>query len=278
MTQLLKLKKQVYEGYDKRWNIVSLLPPDVEFGHFKQRVLNKLNNIELRIGGARISDFCQIFGIDEEWEFAPYSDEGRTSVIYNNLVRANNKVEILRILEVILNLKYAYRDQDRENVRQALELSNIESNLVIDNNDTLLFYPEGEKFLDNNLVNDVLSFLSSQPLVLFEDALRQYEVGDVSNFWKAIESLRKCLEEFLRDEFKNKENFENNKKNLSSLLKSKNTNPQISKLITQVPAYLDQYFNEKTKHQTESITKEDAEFLIYQTGTLLRYIHLLNQK
>jgi len=44
-------------------------------------------------------------------------------------------------------------------------------------------------------------------------------------------------------------------------------------VIFQIFSYLDQYFNENSKHQDGDIDEIENEFLVYQTGLLMRCLN-----
>jgi len=46
----------------------------------------------------------------------------------------------------------------------------------------------------------------------------------------------------------------------------------IRNIIFQIFKLLDRYFNENSKHQDGAINEAENEYLIYQTGLLLRYV------
>lgn len=68
-------------------------------------------------------------------------------------------------------------------------------------------------------------------------------------------------------------NFKPSMKNLDwKKLKSDGRDPQVRNVIFQVFSYLDQYFNENSKHKDGDIDSAENEYLIYQIGLLMRYL------
>ena len=55
-------------------------------------------------------------------------------------------------------------------------------------------------------------------------------------------------------------------------MKEDKRDPVIRNIISQVFSYLDQYFNENSKHANGDINNIENEFLIYRIGILMRYI------
>ena len=56
-------------------------------------------------------------------------------------------------------------------------------------------------------------------------------------------------------------------------LKSDKRDAQVRNIIGSIFNYLDQYFNENSKHNDGDIDDAENEFLIYQTGLLMRYLN-----
>ena len=55
-------------------------------------------------------------------------------------------------------------------------------------------------------------------------------------------------------------------------LKQRDNQPEIRNIIFQTFNYLDEYFNKNSKHGN-NVKEPENEFLIYQTGLLMRYIN-----
>lgn len=169
--------------------------------------------------------------------------------------------------------RYSSQPYDRsifyEKTKEATDLSNI--NLTITTNrGEIILYPRGEKQLDEELVNAVLTFLDERSNAHFKQALNFFQA---KNAVKSAESLRRAIEEFLHQKLGNTKGLDTNIKEIQKKLKTEGTDPQVRNIIFQTLVYLDQYFNENSKHQDGSIDELENEFLIYQTGVLLRYIH-----
>jgi len=147
-------------------------------------------------------------------------------------------------------------------------------NMVITTHDgEVILYPKGEKELDNELVNFPLSFLDKDSGAHFVQALKFFQS---KNFIKSAESLRRSLEEFLKKKLNNTKGLDANITELQKKLKSDGRDAQVRNIIGSIFNYLDQYFNDNSKHNDGDINNTENEFLIYQTGLLMRYIE--NQK
>ena len=98
-------------------------------------------------------------------------------------------------------------------------------------------------------------------------------------FFLYLERLRQSIEEFLKYKLKNKERLEQNIKILKKKLKNKKAQSEIITSISTTFYCLSKCFNEHSKHGN-NIDELENEFLIYQTGLLLRYVNKvkLNKK
>ena len=148
-------------------------------------------------------------------------------------------------------------------------MSDVNVAITITNGDVIL-YPKGEDKLDEKLVNETLSFLNSKSGTHFEQALKFYQSN---NPVKSAESLRRTIEEFLRFKLNNNNGLDSNITELTKKLKDENNDIQVRNIISATLRHLDVYFNENSKHNDGDITEPENEFLIYQTGLLLRYIN-----
>ena len=83
------------------------------------------------------------------------------------------------------------------------------------------------------------------------------------------------LEEFLRYKLRNEKGLNANIKEIQNIHKEKNKDKQIRNIISTNFNFLDKYFDENRKHQDGDIDETECEYLIYQTGVLLRYINKL---
>ena len=155
---------------------------------------------------------------------------------------------------------------------EALNLSNVNLAMSASRDNweiNIILYPKGEELLDSETVNRVLSFLDWNANQHFHDALSFHLAKDPIKTW---ESIRRTLEEFLKKKLNNDKWLKTNILELSKLLKSWNTPSQARNIINQNFSYLDDYFNDHTKHNDWNLDEYDAEFLIYQAGLLMRYI------
>lgn len=276
------IAKKISE-FNKRWGITDESTYGEEFSKFKTRVLNIFSDIDDHVEREGITKFCQILGIPEEWDTEAYGiGRERSTNIIDALEEENNEKRFYSLLEIIFRLpiltaggfrgliEYS-RDILYKRLLEAVSLSKI--NLVVTHKgDEVILFPRGEEKLDQKLVEEVISFLNNKSSKHFIDALKSYEKGTRKDRIKSAESLRRALEEFLRFKLKNKQGLKKNIEELQKRLKGSGKDPSVRNIIFQTFSYLDNYFNENSKHKDGDINEPENEFLIYQTGLLMRYI------
>jgi hypothetical protein len=273
---VVDLKKKIQE-INKRWNITDDSSYKEEFKKFKTRVINIFSNIDDYITREGIARFCQILGVPEHWEDPNILgiEPKYSRNIINALNKENDEKKFYFLLEIIFILPFSNRGDCSNFLRklkEAIELSNI--NLAITaKNDEIILYPRGEKELDEKLIDKVLSFLNTDSQKHFIEALRSYEKGTPQDAIKSAESLRRCLEEFLRLKLTNSKGLNANIIELQVQLKKDGRDPIMRNIIFKTLSYLDSYFNENSKHKDGDIDEAENEFLIYQIGVLMRYIN-----
>ncbi len=281
--------KEHKENFNKRWNITLSYTPQEAFQQFQQRIVNIFKGISLTMGDAyrtyylkgidnivkeeSFLDFCQHYGISEK-----LNEQNDKITIIDRVETECNEKEFYRLIEVILSLdmkkSFAKRGKETKQylikrVKEAIEMSDMDV-VATDFKNGLILYPKGEKKLDEELVNKTLSFLNHQSNQHFEEALKFYQD---KNPVKSAESLRRSLEEFLRYKLKNQKGLKENINSLQKKLKQNNNKSEVRNIIFQTFNYLDEYFNENSKHQDGNIEESENEFLIYQSGLLMRYIN-----
>jgi len=269
--------KEHKKDFNKRWNITLSNSPEEAFKKFKQRILNilQLQKMMDLIRDRIVFDFCQYYGI-KDTQKEDYYDHS----VINRVLAENTEKEFYRLIEVILCLvnieemnllSPCNREAQflKEKVKQAVELSDINVSIVENSKGQIILYPKGEKELDEKLVNTVLFFLNEKSNKHFEEALKFYQSKKPV---KSAESLRRSLEEFLRHKLENTKGLKANIETLQKQLKN-NSHSEIRNIIFQNFKYLDKYFDEHSKHNDGNIKEPENEFLIYQTGLLMRYIN-----
>lgn len=270
MSKIIDLKNR----FNKRWNIEDKIIPQEEFLKFKKYLVREIESIDMYVDFDDLLDFIKYSKFQESLPLLMDVNNRRTRYIPAILVAETNEIIFYRHLEIICNLTF------KDNFRTALliilqdALKYYDVNLSLTKiKDEVMLLPKGEKEFDEKLVNEVITFLNQSSQEHFIESLRFYQDQKPRNFIKAAESLRRCLEEFLRYKLKNRKGLDANIGELQVILKKDNRDPVIRKnIIYSTFSFLDNYFNENSKHQDGDIDEAECEYLIYQTGVLLRYI------
>jgi hypothetical protein len=271
--------KQKLQNFNKRWSIIDDSSHEDEFIKFKKRILNIFSDIDNQVTEESIRLFCQFYGTSEKWEHSMYRDDKWSKNIINRLNGENDEIEFYKLLEVIFSLSITSlegygrevysKGSIYEEVCQAIDLSNVNLATTVTKDREIIFYPKGEKKLDNELVNFPLSFLNKESGEHFIQALKSCQSKE---HIKSAESLRRSLEEFLKYKLSNSSGLASNILTLQQQLKLDGRDAQIRNIIFQTFSYLDKYFYDNSKHNDGDIDESENEFLIYQAGLLLRYI------
>ncbi len=273
--------KDRMEKFNKRWSIISTDSYEDAFKKFKTRVLNIFEGIDRHMTEESITAFCQYNGIKEVWHTQTYGDHSWSTNISDRLKQEDDEKEFYRLIELIFSLDiratmgygghgYTYsKDILFKAVVEAVELSDVNVSITASDGEVIL-YPKGEKKLDEELVDSPLSFLNKESAEHFIQALQFYQS---KKHIKSAESLRRGLEEFLRNKLGNTKGLNANITELQTKLKADKRDAQVRNIAGSIFSYLDQYFNENSKHNDGDIDDSENEFLIYQTGLLTRYIN-----
>ncbi|MEG3437542.1 hypothetical protein V0288_10465 [Pannus brasiliensis CCIBt3594] len=140
----------------------------------------------------------------------------------------------------------------------------------------VIIYPCGDPFLDDAVINCTLSGLESYPKAAkpFEEALKIYQSGEISQYRNLLDNLRFSLEQLLRSILKNKRNLENQKDELLSWIGKKGLHDNICNLYEKLLSSYQNYQNNAVKHY-EAFSPDEVEFMIYLTGIFIRLLLLL---
>lgn len=156
------------------------------------------------------------------------------------------------------------------NLREGLDRAHIPYEIKSDKDGCFIF-PKGAKELDDALVSQPFEWLAEYPNArkTYEIALHQYSeevyVRDVAD------NLRKTLETFLQEFLGNEKNLETNKGEICKYLGKQNVDPGISGLFQSlINVYKN--INDKLVKHNDHLDEKLLEFLLYQTGVLIRMV------
>lgn len=152
----------------------------------------------------------------------------------------------------------------------ALSNSQIKYSILTDK-DGIFIFPKGVKELDDALVSQPLEWLKDYPEShkTYCTALKQYADGVYIR--DVADNLRKTLEAFLQEFLNNNKNLETNKNEICKYLGSQNVDAGISGLFQPlISAYKN--VNDRIAKHNDKVDKNLLEFLLYQTGVLIRMV------
>lgn len=156
-----------------------------------------------------------------------------------------------------------------------LKEAHIQFELLEDDNKVFVF-PKGAVELDNALVSEPLEWLKDYPLAhkTFVIALKQYSDGIYIR--DVADNLRKALEAFLQEFLNNTKNLETNKNEICRYLGEQEVDAGISGLFQPlINAYKN--INDKIAKHNDAVDAKLLEFLLYQTGVLIRMVLSVKQ-
>ncbi len=142
---------------------------------------------------------------------------------------------------------------------------------LLEENDKIFVFPKGAAELDKALVSDPLEWLKSYPIAhkTYCIALRQYADGIYIR--DVADNLRKALEAFLQEFLGNTKNLETNKVEICRYLGQQGVDSGISGLFQPlINAYKN--INDRIAKHHDSVDEKLLEFLLYQTGILIRMV------
>lgn len=155
-------------------------------------------------------------------------------------------------------------------VKKALKDSHIEFELMEDK-DGIFIFPKGAKELDDALVSEPLEWLLGYPQArkTYCVALKQYSEGKYVR--DTADNLRKALEEFLQEFLGNDKNLETNKTEICKYLGSQGVDAGIVGLFQPlINSYKN--INDRIAKHHDKVDAKLLEFLLYQTGVLIRMV------
>lgn len=147
---------------------------------------------------------------------------------------------------------------------------------IFNDEDGIFIFPKGAKELDDALVSEPLEWLSNYPNArkAYVTALKQYSDGIYIR--DVADNLRKALETFLQEFLANDKNLETNKNEICKYLGAQSVDAGIAGLFQPlINAYKN--INDRVAKHNDKVDKKLLEFLLYQTGVLIRMVLVVKQ-
>lgn len=147
---------------------------------------------------------------------------------------------------------------------------------LIQDEDGFFIFPKGAPELDDALVSEPLEWLKDYPLAhkTYVTALKQYSDGIYIR--DVADNLRKALEAFLQEFLGNEKNLETNKNEICKYLGEQGVDAGITGLFQPlINAY--KSINDRIAKHNDAVDAKMLEFLLYQTGVLIRMVLTVKQ-
>lgn len=147
---------------------------------------------------------------------------------------------------------------------------------LLEENGEFFIFPKGAPELDTALVSEPLEWLIEYPLAhrTYVTALKQYADGIYVR--DVADNLRKALEAFLQEFLGNNKNLESNKNDICRYLGEQGVDSGITSLFHPlINAYKN--INDRIAKHNDAVDGKLLEFLLYQTGVLIRLVLTVKQ-
>ena len=163
-------------------------------------------------------------------------------------------------------------------LKQALTDSGIPFD-VVEDADGIFIFPKGAKELDDKLVSEPLQWLAQFPNArnAWIKALKAYADATDNNASDCADLFRKALEQFFKEFFSSDKSLENYKSEYGALMKSRGVPAELSNMFEKVLNQYTAYMNNYAKHK-DGTAKIALEYIMYQTGSLIRFLITLKQE
>ena len=266
--------KEKFNLFKSRINIIvqSVLKELVYSEEIENEFIIAKGSLMIPKNNIRISDFS-IFQVKE-------------SKIIKELLDCENEIDLFRGLQILFlsqYIKYPLKCKLKIKIDNIIEASGY-SNIVIIKKEQykFLIYPAGEKILDEDIVNNAIESLEEYKTAyeIFIDSLEKYSNSNNTgiNNLQIINSLRTSLENYLKEKFgtdtRSIENIAT--KVVGPYLAEKNIDVNIRTMYINLAKSIEKFNNDNIKHTANlKISKEEVEFFIYLTGTLVRFLENL---
>lgn len=150
---------------------------------------------------------------------------------------------------------------------------------VLDDEQGWFIIPKGAKELDDALVSQPLEWLRDYPKsqTTFIKALKSYSELNENNASDVADLFRKALERFFQEFFNSNKASENIISDYGKFLSEKGIPKEISNNFEKLLDAYTKYNNNYAKHHDKT-SKDVLEYLMYQTGSIIRLLITLKSK
>lgn len=262
-----------------------------KFKYFLVNVFNVLNaiaddyNIET-ITAREYFNYCNLVGVPVDYDALndSYTCRGRYRHCLATFDRHKSNIQDFLSYYVAFSNSISVEKESknawkRENyisiLAKSLETAHIQFE-ILENGKEYFVFPKGAEELDLALISQPLEWLKGYPKshTTYCVALSQYSDGIFIR--DVADNLRKTLEGFLQEFLGNDKNLETNKNEICKYLGVQGIDAGISGLFQPlINAYKN--INDRIAKHNDKVDKKMIEFLLYQTGVLIRMVLVVKQ-
>ena len=247
---------------------------------FIQRMQLFFHSFDLEFSKASEVKFCYQTGSTlKYWE--RYEEELLQRMWDYLKPKKTNFKDFLSALVVLSNL-YNKQSTSNNEILSFVKKNLVDSHIsfdVIEDKDGVFIFPKGVKELDDKLVTEPLQWLTEYPnaRIAWINALKVYADATDKNASDCADSFRKALEQFFREFFGGEKSLENYKSEYGKFMKDHGIPAELSNSFEKVQNQYTTYMNNYAKHGNGT-SKIALEYIMYQTGSLIRFLITLKQK
>lgn len=170
------------------------------------------------------------------------------------------------------------KEQFKSLICNCLKQTHIPFDLLEENGDYFLF-PKGAEELDRALISEPLMWVKDYPdsHKAFVKALKAYSEVTEKNASDVADLFRKALETFFQEFFESDKSLENLKSEYGNFLSRKGVPTEIRNNFEKLLESYTKYNNNYAKHHDKA-SLNVLEYIMYQTGNLIRLIITLNKE
>ena len=233
------------------------------------------------LSAEEFNNFCFNAGIKVVPEyFSSYAE--RSKVVFDFFKKETNDLNrFLYYFTILLNASKT-NSPERKQWQKAISFWASESELdfeFLEDGEKVFILSRGAKELDDALVSQPLEWLKGYPLAhkAFIKALKDYSSATEETASEVADSLRKALETFFQEFFNNSKSLENYKSEYGDYLKSHGIPAEIANDFNKLLNSFTNYNNNYAKHHDKSSINV-LEYLLYQTGNIIRFLITLKKE
>lgn len=239
---------------------------------------SEMIQLDRELSSTQFNNYCFNAGIKTNLEY--YSSYAEDSpIVFKHLQNSTDSINnFLYYYSIFLSSSKngtAERSSGVKAINYWAEQAGLEFEFIKDN-DNVFIYTKGAKELDDALVSEPLEWLKAYPKAYktYCIALKQYSEGEYVR--DTADNLRKALEEFLQEFLGNEKNLETNKTEICKYLGNQGVDAGITGLFQPlINSYKN--INDRIAKHNDKVDKKLLEFLLYQTGVLIRMVLSVKQ-